>query len=57
MENKLIQYLKQPCLPATLNAEHTITTLNQSLDRDGVYHEDSITIPATFRAVREFLAD
>jgi hypothetical protein len=54
-QGAIVNYLTKHYLPATANGNGTVTTVNEYVDRDGVFHSDYITLPATMRAVRDFL--
>jgi len=50
----LVEYLQDHGLPAKRDGKQ-IQTLNQYMDKNGVYHSEPIRIPATWQTVREFL--
>jgi len=55
----LVEYLQDHGLPAKRDGKQIqtlkIQTLNQYMDKNGVYHSEPIRIPATWQTVREFL--
>ena len=55
LENAIVDYLGRHFLPATANGNGTVNTVNEYVDRDGVFHSEPITLPATMRDVRDFL--
>ena len=50
-----IQYLIRHNLQAVGNANGTVTTVNEYVDHDGVFHSEPIILTASMRGVRDFL--
>jgi hypothetical protein len=55
METAIVNYLAKHYLPAHANGNGTVTTVNEYVDRDGVFHSEPIVLTATMRTIRDFL--
>ena len=55
LSNRLAEYIRKHYLPASVNPDGSIATINEFLDRDGVSHSESINVKPTTSSVREFL--
>ena len=55
LADRLVEYLEKHYLPSSVNADGSIQTINEYVDRDGVFHSEPISLPCSVTAVREFL--
>ena len=55
LESRMVRYLGNHALPAAGNGNGTVTTVNEYVDRKGIFHSEPITLAASYSTVRNFL--